>query len=443
MFITFTATASENDPDWIVAEQIVQRIEAPTIPAQDYDIRDYGLPDGDCPDASAAIAAAIAAASEAGGGRVVIPEGKYLTGPIVLKSHIDLHLEAGAHLLFSTDPSDYPLVFTRWEGVECMNYSPLIYAFEETDVAITGDGILDGQATADNWWPWKGREEYGWEEGMPHQEAARDRLLKMAEEGVAVEERIMGEGAFLRPQFIQPYRCERVLIEGVTIIGSPMWEVHPVLCRSVQVRGITVRSHGPNNDGCNPESSRDVLIESCVFDTGDDCIAIKSGRNADGRRINIPSENIVVRGCTMKDGHGGVVIGSEIAGGCRNVYIEDCVMDSPELERALRIKTNSERGGLVENIYMRNVRVGQVSDAVIRVNFFYEEGDTGLFTPLVRQIKVENLVVKKAKYALYLRGYERSPVKDIQLINCDFGNVDKPSILEQVSGLRMDGVHQE
>jgi len=264
----------------------------------------------------------------------------------------------------------------------------------------------------------------------------------MAEDGIAVEDRIMGEGAYLRPQFIQPYRCKRVLIEGVTIVGSPMWEVHPVLCTSVQVRGITVRSHGPNNDGCNPESCKDVLIEDCLFDTGDDCIAIKSGRNADGRRLNVPSENIVVRACKMKDGHGGVVIGSEIAGGCRNVYIEDCRMDSPELERALRIKTNSERGGVVENIYMRNVEVGQVSGAVISVNFLYEEGDTGQFTPMVRQVKVSNVTVKKAKYALYLRGYERSPIQDLELIDCDFGDVEKPSILEHISELRLDNVSQ-
>ena len=178
--------------------------------------------------------------------------------------------------------------------------------------------------------------------GPTRQRAGRDRLIEMGEKGVPVAERIFGEGSYLRPNFIQPYRCKNVLIEGVKIVRSPMWEVHPVLSQNVIVRDLTIESHGPNNDGVDPESCRDVLIEGCLFDTGDDCIAIKSGRNADGRRLNVPSENIIVRKCTMKDGHGGVVIGSEISGGCRNVFVEDCKMDSPNLDRALRFKSNAD-----------------------------------------------------------------------------------------------------
>ena len=177
--------------------------------------------------------------------------------------------------------------------------------------------------------------------------------------------------------FIQPYACRNVLIEGVTIRNSPMYEVHPVLCRNVTVRGLTISSHGPNNDGCDPESSADVLIEGCTFDTGDDCIAIKSGRNRDGRRVNMPSENLIVRGCVMKDGHGGVTIGSEASGGVRNVFAEDCKMDSPNLDRVLRLKTNSVRGGTIENIYMRNVTAGQVSGAAVDIDLNYEEGNVG------------------------------------------------------------------
>src|SRR5213594_542198 len=159
----------------------------------------------------------------------------------------------------------------------------------------------------------------------------RSRLFDMGEKGVPVEQRVMGEGSFLRPNFIQPYRCRNVLIEGVTIQNSPMWEIHPVLCSNIIVRGVKISSHGSNNDGCDPESCQDVLIEDCVFDTGDDCIAIKSGRNNDGRRVNVPSENIIIRNSTMKDGHGGVVMGSECSGGIRNVFIENCHMDSPNL----------------------------------------------------------------------------------------------------------------
>ena len=147
-----------------------------------------------------------------------------------------------------------------------------------------------------------------------------------------------------------------------------------MLCTNVTVRGVTVVSHGPNNDGCNPESCKDVLIEDCVFDTGDDCVAIKSGRNDDGRRVATPSENIVVRNCVMKDGHGGVVMGSEISGGVRNVFVEDCNMDSPNLDRALRFKSNARRGGVIENVFMRNVEVGRVAEAVLTIDFLYETG---------------------------------------------------------------------
>src|ERR687890_2131599 len=196
----------------------------------------------------------------------------------------------------------------------------------------------------------------------------------MMTRNVPLEQRIFGENSYLRPQFIQPYKCKNVLIEGVKIIDSPMWEVHPVLCENVIVRNLSIVTHGPNNDGCDPESSRDVLIERCMFDTGDDCIAIKSGRNADGRRINVPSEDIIVRDCEMRDGHGGVTIGSELSGGVRHVYAERNRMDSPQLDRALRLKDNAMRGGVLEHIYMRDVTVGQLADAVLQVDFLYEEG---------------------------------------------------------------------
>jgi len=209
---------------------------------------------------------------------------------------------------------------------------------------------------------------------------------------------VFGDGSKLRPNFVQPYRCENVLIEGVTIVNSPMWEIHPVLCRNVTVRHVVINSHGPNNDGCDPESCRDVLIEACTFDTGDDCIALKSGRNEDGRRVNVPIEDVVVRGCIMKDGHGGVVIGSEASGGARHIYAERCWMNSPNLDRALRIKTNSVRGGYVEHVYMRDCVVGEVAEAVATVNLFYEEGDKGTFPPPVRDIELRNVTSRKSQY---------------------------------------------
>ena len=193
-----------------------------------------------------------------------------------------------------------------------MNYSPLIYAFEQQNIAVTGKGTLDGGASDDNWWKWARRGPGG--AGSPARPDAQ-RLREMGNTGVPVRERIFGQGHFLRPPFIQPYRSRNILIEGVTIINSPFWEMHPVLSQNVTVRGLNIKTHGPNNDGCDPESSKDVLIEDCIFDTGDDCIAIKSGRDDDGRRVGVASENIIIRNCIMKDGHGGVVIGSEISGG--------------------------------------------------------------------------------------------------------------------------------
>ncbi|MDQ8185534.1 glycoside hydrolase family 28 protein [Pelagicoccus sp. SDUM812002] len=423
--------------EWLVADEILGRIEAPTFPDREFDIREYGAKEGVMGGSGEAIGKAIKACNKAGGGRVVVPAGTYHTGPIHLLSDVNLHLEEGATLKFSTVSADYlPAVFTRWEGVELYNYSPLVYAFEQKNVAITGKGTLDGQATLENWLGWNVKSAPGGSKQIP----GRNRLFEYGRDHVPVEERVFGEGDFLRPNFIQPYRCENVLIEGVTVINSPMWEIHPVLCRNVTVRGVTVVSHGSNNDGCNPESSKDVLIEDCHFDTGDDCIAIKSGRNNDGRRVNVPSENIIVRNCRMVDGHGGVVIGSEISGGVRNVFVENCEMSSPNLDRALRIKTNSIRGGLIENIFVRDVEVGVVKDSVIKVNFVYEEGDAGDFAPVVRNVVVRRLVSRKSKYPLYFKGYAHTPISDVHLIDCQFEGAEKPSVLQYVKGLRMDNV---
>ncbi|ERM82738.1 hypothetical protein P872_04265 [Rhodonellum psychrophilum GCM71 = DSM 17998] len=431
----------ESDP-WEQLPEILSQIIAPEFPDRDFNILDYGAKADGLTNASAAIKAAIEACAESGGGRVIVPEGDFATGPIYIKSNVNLHLVKGARLLFSTNPEDYlPNVFTRWEGVELMNYSPLIYAFEETNIAVTGDGTLDGQANETNWWPWKGKKEYGWKEGDPHQEDRdkRHALFQMAEDNVPVSERIFGDGFFLRPQFVQPYGCKNVLIQGVTIVNSPMWILNPVLCENVTIDGVSIISHGPNSDGCDPESSKNVWIKNTFFDTGDDCIAIKSGRNADGRRINVPSENIVIQNCKMADGHGGVVIGSEISGGVRNVFAENSEMNSPNLDRVLRIKTSSMRGGLIENIYMRNIEVGQVAEQVIRVNMFYE--DSGAYVPRVRNIRVENLTVQNGgKVGVLLEGYESSPVENITLKNVEIKSVKENYRFSNTKNIRFENV---
>ena len=426
---------------WDRVPGILARIKPPTFPAGDFDITRHGAVGDGTTDCTRAFRDAIAACTAAGGGRVVVPAGRYLTGPIHLASNVNLHVARDATIAFSQDPRHYlPAVFSRWEGVELMNYSPFIYAYGAQNIGITGDGILDGQSDPTHWWPWKGTPEHGWTAGTPHQKPARDRLFRMAEENVPVRERVFGEGDYLRPQFIQPYRCRNVLIEGVRIINSPMWEVHPVLCENVTVRGLRIESHGPNNDGCNPESCRDVLIEDCYFDTGDDCIAIKAGRNADGRRLATPSENIIVRGCRMKDGHGGVTIGSEMSGGVRWVFAERCEMDSPNLDRALRLKTNAMRGGTIEHVYMRDVTIGQVADAVLSIDFQYEEGPNGSFLPVVRDIEMRNVVCRTSRYALFMRGFPNAPITDVRIIGCRFETVARDSVTEHVEGLLLRDV---
>lgn len=418
------------------ADKIIASIKNLEFPNNTFNILDFGaISDGETNN-SEAIKKAIASCSKAGGGKVLIPAGRFLTGPIHLKSNINLHLEEGAEVLFSTDSKDYlPVVHTSYEGQELMNYSPLIYAYKEKNIAVTGKGVFNGQASNTNWWPWCSKEEYGYIKGTPQQKDDHNlpRLWTMSENNTPVSERVFGDGYQLRPSFIQPFDCENVLIQGVTFTNAPFWVIHPIKCNYVRVEGVTVRSHGPNNDGCDPEYSKNVHINKCVFDTGDDCIAIKSGRNNDGRVVNIPSENIVVENCDMKDGHGGVVMGSEISAGVRNVYVRNCKMDSPELDRAIRIKTNTLRGGFVENVYVKNIQVGQVKEAVLRINTYYgiygpQEGN---FMPSVKNIHLEDIQVENGgKYGILIKGRPESFVKNVTFTNVHIKNAKTPMSVE-------------
>jgi polygalacturonase len=416
----------QNEPNWDNMDNILQKIKAPEFQNKTFVITEFGAIGDGITDCTKSIADAIDSCSKNGGGKVVIPKGIFLTGAIHLKSNLNLNIEEGATLLFSKDYTKYlPVVLTRFEGTELMNYSPFIYAINQENIAITGKGTIDGNADINTWWPWTGSAKDGWKTGMPNHKEDKINLNEMSENNVPVEKRIFGPGHYLRTNFIQLYNCKNILIEDIKIIRSPMWEINPVLSSNIIVRNVNINSHGANNDGCDPESCSDVLIENCFFNTGDDCIAIKSGREQDGRRINVPSENIIVRNCEMKDGHGGVVIGSEISGNCRNVYIENCKMNSPNLDRALRIKSNPLRGGIVENVYMRNVTVGEVSQAVILVDLYYENINEGKFPPTVRNIYVDNVTSEKSPYAVWLKGYEDAPVSNVQISNCNFNGVMK------------------
>jgi polygalacturonase len=412
--LLFISSADAAQLEWDQVPKILKQIVAPKFPKRDFVITNFGAVADGKMDCTAAIAKAIDACVKKGGGRVVVPAGEFLTGAIHLKSNVNLHLETNSVLKFSTDPKAYlPVVFTRFEGTELYNFSPLIFALNQKNVAVTGAGTLDGQADETNWLAWK-------------KTAARAKLVKMAADNVAVEQRQFGEGDNLRPDFIEFNRCRNVLIEGVKIRRSPMWELHPLLCTNVTVRGVDIVSHGANNDGCDPESCRDVLIENCLFDTGDDCIAIKSGRNNDGRRVGVPSVNLIIRNCTMRDGHAGTAIGSEISGSCSNVFVENCEMSSPNLVCALRLKSNAMRGGVLQNIFMRNVNVGVVKDSVLQIDFLYDEGTNGIYKPVARNVVMENITVAQTPRVLNVRGFPAASISGVRIYNSTFKQIQKP-----------------
>jgi unsaturated rhamnogalacturonyl hydrolase len=424
---------------WDGVPAILARIKPPVFPAHDFPITEFGAVGDGKTDCTQAIRKAIDACYAAQGGRVVVPAGAFLSGAIHLRSNVDLHIAEGGVLKFDPDPAKYlPAVYTRFEGTECMNYSPLIYAFDQENIAITGRGTLDGSASNDNWWGWTRRAS-----GPSRAAGSIGRLREQAEGGVPVKDRVFGPGHYLRPNFIQPYRCRNVYIEGVTIRNSPMWEIHPALCTNVTVRGVTITSRGPNNDGCDPDSCRDVLIENCVFDTGDDCIAIKSGRDKDGRRVGMPSENIIVRGCTMRDGHGGVVIGSEVSGNCRNVFVENCRMDSPNLARALRFKSNARRGGIIENVYMRKVEIGTLAEAVLTIDFLYETGADGPYPPVVRNVQLEDISSASSPRIMYLAGFAGATIDDLRFINCTFRGLAADDVIQHAGSIFFRNVTAE
>lgn len=421
-------------------------LKDPVFKDKTYTILDFGAkPDGKTNNARA-INAAITACSAAGGGHVIVPKGDFLTGAVTLKSNVDLHLEEGAVLRFTTNPKDYlPLVRTRWEGDDCYNYHPLIFADGQTNFAVTGKGLLDGQGSTENWWPWKGIVRMGYKKGTPSQLDANNRplLKKYNDTQVPVEKRIMGEGHYLRPQFINFVHCTNFKLENITITNSPFWVIHPLLSQNVIIRRVTVNSEGPNNDGCDPESCRNVLIDNCTFNTGDDCIALKSGRDFDGRRENAPVENILVRNCHMRKGHGGVSMGSEIAAGCRNIFVETCEMSSPELDRAILIKTNNSRGGTTDGVYVRNVIVGEVRDAILSINCSYHinvEGQ-GKFPPTIENVYLQNVTSKKSAFAIWLQGLGRMDcVRNIYLENCTFDGVKEKNYIKDVRNVVLKNV---
>lgn len=384
----------------ITAPFPMPQLQRPAFPARTASIADHGAIPGGAVKNTAAIAAAIKAVADAGGGRVLVPSGRWLTGPVHLRSHIDLHLAEGAVLVFSDVMEDYlPPVFVRSGGIELYNYSPLIYARGCENIAITGPGSLDGNARA--WWGWKKKE--------------TSRAVEMAAAGVPVEKRVFGtREAAIRPSFVALIECKNVLLEGFTIGGGPNWTLHPVYCENVIIRRVNVDTDGPNNDGLDPDSCRNVLVEYCTFSTGDDCVVLKSGYDEDGRRVGRPTENVVVRHSSSKRGHGGLVIGSEMSGSVRNVYMHDC--DFEGTDRVLRIKSRPGRGGVVENVWVENVTGRDLKREVVILNMDYSSDPNpakDTHPPTFRNIHVKKLTASGAPVAIRITGLADAPIHGI------------------------------
>jgi polygalacturonase len=396
------ATADESAAKaWQSVPQILGRIVPPVFPQRQFDIISHGAMPGGATDCTAAFAEAIRQCAAAGGGRVFVPKGSFLSGPIHLRSNVELHLADGAEIIFSDRFEDYlPVVPVRVGGIDVFNYSPLIYARDCTNVAVTGNGTLNGNAA--KWWKWKGKE--------------TTEHFKMGAAGVPVAERVFGTPeAAIRPSFLCLMNCRNILLDGFTIGSGPNWTIHPVYCENITIRGVTVKTDGPNNDGIDPDSCRDVLIERCVFDTGDDCVVLKSGYNEDGWRVARPTENVIMRHCSSKQGHGGLVIGSEMSGGVRNVFMHDCEFDGTD--RAIRIKSRRGRGGVVEKVYARDIKVSRMKYEVVILNMDYTADKNAAANdqvPVFRDMSFERISGDGAPLAVRISGEPDSPIDNIR-----------------------------
>lgn len=376
-----------------------------------------------------AIQQAVEQCGENGGGTVLIPDGEWHTGPIHLRSNVHIRLEENAVLYFSQKFSDYlPVVFTRWEGMECYNYSPLVYANGCENISIAGKGKLIGGGEA--WWHWKNL-----------QQSAAEELCYAQSNGIPVERRVYGtEEAALRPSFIQPINCKEVTFSDFTIIDGPQWTIHPVYCENVTVKNVTVSTKGPNTDGLNPDSCKKVLIEGCTFQTGDDCIAINSGMNEDGWRVNRPSEDIEIRNCTMNGGHGGIVIGSAMSGGVRHVYAHDCNIRGTM--QGIRLKSMRGRGGFVDGAVFDRIEINDVSEQAVQINMFYE------FSTVLpksdkpsdfKGIEIKNVHGGSMGVGIQIRGLPEHRLKNIVLENISL-KAENAFVCENVERISLKNV---
>lgn len=416
------------------------QVTRPSFPARTVNLKDYGAVGDGSSLCTQAFSKAIEALSSRGGGRLVVPQGVWFTGPIVLKSNINLHLEKGAVILFSPDFSLYPLVKTVFEGLDTYRCQSPLSGHSLTNVAITGEGVIDGNGdrwrhihknrvtesdwlrltapggvykTPDHWYPSESSLK-----GSLNSDMNVPRGLKTLADWQAVHD-------YLRPVMVSLVECRNVWLQGIIFQNSPAWCIHPLMCENVLVENLNVRNpaYAANGDAVDLESCKNTLIVNSVFDAGDDGICIKSGKDADGRRRARPCENLIVDGCTVFRGHGGFVVGSEMSGGVRNMSVSNCQFLGTDV--GLRFKSRRGRGGLVENIWIKNISMVDIVTEAIRFNLFYwtkGQKDTSPkpvdeTTPRFRNIHIENVYCRNAGRALYFEGLPEMPVDNISLKN--------------------------
>jgi polygalacturonase len=427
MFIAAKIMAQQKESSPI--NQILANIKVPQFKDATYDITVFGAVADGKTDIRPVLDKLISQCSTNGGGQVVIPKGAfYIAGPVVLKSHVNLHFEDGAELIFSSDEKDYlPAVLTLWEGTELFNYSPLFYAYQCSDIAITGNGKINGSASK-NFAKWR-----------PQRSADQNTLRQMGSDGTPVYKRVFGEGFHLPPDMIQFFGCKNVLIDGISITDAPYWVIHPVLCNNVTVQNVTINSLNLNNDGCDPEASTNVLVQHCNFTVGDDGIAIKAGRDQDGWRIGQPTENVIVRNCTFHSKTNGLCIGSEMSAGVRNVYMYNVKIT--RCLSAIYFKSNLDRGGFIENIHVSDVQCDSARSAFIRFENNYHGSRGGHYPTLFSGFHIQNAsCTNSGEVAIYAVGVKGNPLQNISLKNVTVLHTPKDQIIDNIQDVRYDNV---
>lgn len=407
LFISWISFGQTNEFPTAKVDSIVKRIQLPVIPSYQINVLKLGAKGDSITNNKAVFDKAMALCKKNNGGTIIVPKGVYkINGPIHFVSNVNLKIEKGAKIKFSDKPEDYlPMVLTSWEGTILYNYSPLIYAYECSNIAITGEGTINGEG-GKTWKSFKAKEGKG-----------KDLSREMNHNATALKDRKFGEGYFLRPQMIQFFKCKNILVEDIRIENSPFWCLHLLKSESITVRGISYKSLNYNNDGIDPEYAKDVLIENVTFDNGDDNVAIKAGRDHEGRaNYATPSENIVIRNCNFKGLHG-VVIGSEMSAGVQNVFVENCKTVG-YLKRGIYLKTNADRGGFIKNVFVRDIQLDEVEDCLYITANYHGEGNG--YQSEISNIHFSNITCNKAtESGIVIQGFPDKKIRNISLRNIE------------------------